>query len=87
MEQNDQLKKLQFVPEYGSKGYSMATNVYSTAKDRLPASLKAKVDQVEESVTEVSAPYITKAQDKGAELLKIVDDQVSKTVFSSVVGS
>jgi hypothetical protein len=72
-----QLKKLNFVPEYGTKGYCMATNVYCTAKDRLPASLKAKVDQVEETVTEASAPYVTKAQDKGSELLKIVDDQVS----------
>ena len=78
MEQNGaQLKKLNFVPEYGSKGYCVATNVYSSAKERLPASLKAKVDQVEETVTEASAPYITKAQDKGSELLKIVDDQVS----------
>jgi hypothetical protein len=76
MEQQN-LKKLAFVPEYGSKGYSMATNVYSTTKEKLPASLKAKVDQIEETVTEVSAPYITKAQDKGTEILKIVDNQVS----------
>ncbi|KAG7669525.1 hypothetical protein Ndes2526B_g05866 [Nannochloris sp. 'desiccata'] len=84
MEHNEaQLKQLNFVPEYGSKGYFMATNVYSTAKDKLPASLKAKVDQVEETVTEASAPYITKAQDKGSELLKIVDDQVDKAMQSA----
>ncbi len=74
-----ELKKLNFVPEYGSKGYSVATSVYAGTKAKLPESLKAKIDGLEETVTEASAPYILKAHDKSTELLKIVDDQVRQT--------
>ena len=75
-EQNS-LKKLSFVPEYGTKGYELATNVYSTAKSYVPAPLQDRLTKVEETVTAASAPYITKAQDKGTDLLKVVDSQVS----------
>lgn len=71
------LKKLNFVPEYGTKGYNLASNVYSTAKNYVPASFKEQLTKVEESVAAASAPYVTKAQDKGTELLKVMDDQVS----------
>jgi len=71
------LKKLNFVPEYGSKGYEIATNVYTTAKSYVPAPLQDSLTKVEESVTAATAPYITKAQDKGTDLLKVVDTQVS----------
>jgi hypothetical protein len=70
------LKKLNFVPEYGTKGYNLASNVYSTAKSYVPASFKEPLSKVEESVAAASAPYVTKAQDKGTEILKVVDDQV-----------
>ena len=70
------LKKLNFVPVYGTKGYNLATTAYSSAKGRLPAPVKDKLSSFEETVSEVTAPYIVKAQDKGSEILKIVDDQV-----------
>lgn len=75
MEQQS-LKKLNFVPEYGTKGYNMAANAYTTAKSYVPSSMKEHVTKVEETVAAVSAPYVTKAQDKGSELLKAVDEQV-----------
>lgn len=78
-----ELKKLNFVPEYGSKGYMVATSVYTNTKAKLPESLKAKVDGLEDTVTEASAPYITKAQTKSSELLKIMDDQVDKAMQSA----
>lgn len=47
------LKKLGFVPEAGAKSYEIATNVYTTAKSYVPASLQPKLEKVEESVTSV----------------------------------
>lgn len=75
MEQQS-LKKLNFVPEYGTKGYNMAANAYTAAKSYVPAPVKDQLTKVEETVAAVSAPYVTKAQDKGSELLKAVDEQV-----------
>lgn len=47
------LKKLGFVPEAGAKSYEIATNVYTTAKSYVPASLQPRLEKVEESVTNV----------------------------------
>lgn len=71
------LKKLNFVPEYGTKGYTLATNAYSAAKDKLPVPVQDQLASLETTVTSLSSPYIAKAQDKGTEILKLVDDQVS----------
>lgn len=74
------LKKLGFVPEASARSYEIATNIYSTAKSYVPASLQPRIEKVEESVTNASAPYVTKAQDKGAELLKAADERVDKAI-------
>lgn len=110
------LKKLGFVPEASARSYEIATNIYSTAKSYVPASLQPRIEKVEETVTNVSrvwrgrlrevprprrrcrlpppdpphlpdrrpsqasAPYVTKAQDKGAELLKAADERVRKVL-------
>ena len=71
------LKKLNFVPEYGTKGYTIATRTYSAAKDRLPVPVQDQLASLETTVTTMSSPYVAKAQDKGTEILKLVDDQVS----------
>lgn len=76
MAENTGLKKLSFVPENITKGYTIASNVYTTAKSYVPAPLQTHLSRVEETVTAVSAPYISKAQDKGTELLKAVDERV-----------
>ena len=77
MENEASLKQLNFVPEYGCKGYSMATNVYSTAKEKLPISLKEQLTKIEEKTSSLSAPLVAQAQDKGSEILKVVDGQVT----------
>lgn len=77
---SEELKKLGFVPQVSTQAYNTLGSVYTTAKTYVPASLKPQVERVEETVTSISAPYIAKAQDKGTELLKAVDDRVDKTL-------
>lgn len=80
-EQQNELKKLGFVSEYGTKGYEIATNVYTSAKSYVPAPIQEKLTKVEETVAVATAPYVTKAQDKGTEVLKAVDVQVRDVFF------
>lgn len=77
------LKKLQFVPEVGAKSVNVAGNVYSAAKDYVPESLKPQLNKVEESVVNLSAPYVAYAQDKSIAVLKGADDRVDKAVQSA----
>lgn len=48
-----ELHRLNFVPEAGAKGCEIASNIYATAKGYVPASLKPRLDKVEESVSQV----------------------------------
>ena len=70
------LKKLAFVPEGAAKGASLASSAYATAKTYVPAPLQPQLARVEDTLSSVSAPYVTLAQDKGTELLKAVDNSV-----------
>lgn len=72
-----ELKRLQFVPEAAEKAAYTAEKLYTSGKAYVPASMKPKLDQVEERVSSLSAPYVSKAQDSSAELLKAVDQKVS----------
>lgn len=72
-----QLNRLAFVPEYGTKGYSLAANAYEMAKTYVPASVKPQIEKLEETVTTKTAPYVAKAQDKAEEILQIIDGKVS----------
>ena len=72
----NELKQLQFVPQYGGKGVEMATGAYETAKTYVPEPLKERLVKVEESLGAATAPYVTKAQDTGNQLLKTVDTKV-----------
>ena len=74
------LKQLNFVPEYGSKGYEMANNAYSTAKTYVPGPLKERLTNMEA----VTAPIVNKAADKGTELLKAVDAKVRMRIRDMV---
>lgn len=51
---NAGLKKLGFVPEAGARGCEIASNIYSTAKGYVPASLQPRLDNLEVSVSNVS---------------------------------
>jgi hypothetical protein len=70
------LKQLAFVPEMGSKGINMAASAYTTVKASVPASVSAKLSEVEERVGSISAPYVAAVQDKGTEVLRAVDAKV-----------
>lgn len=72
------LARLQFVPEVGAKSVNVAGNVYNKAKDYVPESLKPQLSKVEESVVNISAPYVAYAQDKSTELLKVADTKVRR---------
>jgi IMP dehydrogenase/GMP reductase len=71
------LKRVGFVPEAGTKGYEIASQIYTTAKGYVPATIQPTVTKVEETMTNATAPYLAVAQDKSVELLKVVDVKVS----------
>lgn len=75
-QRSDELKKLDFVPKYGSKGVKLANDAYETAKAYVPESVKPTLEKVEGSVGAAAAPYVLKAQDSGNALLKTVDSKV-----------
>lgn len=77
------LKQLAFVPEMGSKGINMAASAYTTVKASVPASVSAKLSEVEERVGSISAPYVAAVQDKGTEVLRAVDAKVDQAVASA----
>jgi hypothetical protein len=70
------LKRLGVVPEVTTKGCNVAASAYNTAKTYVPAPLQEPLTKMEERVAVASAPLVAQAQDKGSELLKIVDSQV-----------
>jgi len=86
-EEENSLKQLHFVPEYGSKGYKMANGAYEAAKAYVPEPLKERLVKVEETVGAATAPYVTKAQDTGTALLKNVDSKVCLRVVKGFYGS
>ncbi|KAI3435535.1 hypothetical protein D9Q98_001600 [Chlorella vulgaris] len=55
---------------------ALAEKTYVSAKAYVPESVKPRVDQVEGAVAEVAAPYVHKAQDTGATLLRAADDRI-----------
>jgi len=76
------LKQLAFVPEYGSKGYQMASSAYENVKTRAPEPVKEQLSKVEQ----MTAPIVTKATDKGSEILKVVDSKVCYLIYCMNVG-
>lgn len=74
------LKRLAFVPEVAEKAVNTASSLYSTSKTYVPASLKPRLDGLEEQVGNLSAPYVAKAQDTSSELLKTIDQKVDTVV-------
>lgn len=74
------LKRLAFVPDVAEKAAHTAASVYNTSKTYVPANLKPRLESVEERVSNLSAPYVTKAQDAGSELLKAMDSKVDQAV-------
>ena len=73
----ESLKQLKFVPEYGSKGYTIASNVYENAKTYAPEPVKETLTHLEQK----TAPYIHRATDTGSQILKTVDSKVCYIIF------
>lgn len=71
------LKHLSFVPGVAEKAVNTAATVYSTSKSYVPANLKPRLEEVEERVSTISAPYVAKATDTSQVLLKQLDQKVS----------
>ena len=70
------LKKLGPVLDASSYGYTVASNLYTTARTYVPAALEATVHKAETTLTEYSAPLVTRAQDTATAALKLADDKV-----------
>lgn len=63
------------------KTTEVAQTTYTTAKNVLvPEKMKPTVDNVESQVAGAAAPYVHKAQDAGASLLRAADDKVDRAV-------
>ncbi len=71
------LKRLDFIRSYSSyaldKTYGLASNVYDTGKQYAPASLKPRIKAMEEKVTEVGSPLVSKLQDRSDFVLHTLD--------------
>lgn len=73
------LKRLDFIRSYSSyaldKTYSLATNVYDTGKQYAPESLKPRIKAMEEKVTEMGSPLVSKLQDRSDFVLHTLDSK------------
>jgi hypothetical protein len=81
--QTGELKRLDFVKSYSSQvldyTYSLASQLYTTGKGYAPASLEPRIKAVEEKVTEVGSPFVSKLQDRGDMVLHTLDSKVCLT--------
>lgn len=65
--ENGGLKRLQPVLQAAEKGAQTAGAIYSATKERLPQSVKPRVEQLESSLSAAAAEPLHKAQDTGAQ--------------------
>jgi hypothetical protein len=81
VETNSDLKRLNFIKSYSifalDKTYSIASNLYTTGKGYAPSSLEPRIKAVEEKVTEVGSPLVSKLQDRSDTVLHTLDSKVS----------
>lgn len=81
VENSNDLKRLNFIKSYSifalDKTYSIASNIYTTGKGYAPASLEPRIKAVEEKVTEVSSPLVSKLQDRSENALQTLDSKAS----------
>lgn len=84
---NGDLKRLGFIRSYSSyaldKTYSLASEVYATGKHYLPGSLEPRIKAVEEKVTEVGSPLVSKLQDRSDFVLHTLDSKVDSLLSSA----
>lgn len=78
--QDSGLKKLGPVLDASSYGYTVASNLYTTARAYVPASLESTVEKAETTLTEYTAPLVTRAQDTATAALKLADDKVDQAL-------
>jgi len=80
---SQQLNRLGFVPKYSNLVTSYASSLYSTAKGYVPASLKPKVNSVEQFAAKHGSPVATKLADGSQEFLLVADSQIDGAIKSS----
>ncbi|DBA76813.1 TPA: hypothetical protein ACH3X2_008832 [Trebouxia sp. C0005] len=81
----DELKRLAFVRNYSgfclSKGYSLASSVYSTSRAYTPARLNSSMQAMEDVISEYSSPMIMAVQDQSKRALYQIDHQVDGAIL------
>eukprot|EP01023_Acetabularia_acetabulum_P056847 TRINITY_DN65_c0_g1_i1.p1 TRINITY_DN65_c0_g1~~TRINITY_DN65_c0_g1_i1.p1 ORF type:complete len:267 (-),score=55.89 TRINITY_DN65_c0_g1_i1:112-912(-) len=75
-EQNDQLKKLQFVRDGAGYVSQTSSSVYATGRSYVPDFAESAVQAIEGAVKSVTDPLVT----KGDQLLQVADKQVDQVV-------
>lgn len=87
VETNSDLKRLNFIKAYSTfaldKTYSIASNLYVTGKGYAPSSLEPRIKAVEEKVTEVSSPLVSKLQDRSENVLYTLDSKVDSFLIQA----
>jgi hypothetical protein len=85
--QTGELKRLDFVKSYSSQvldyTYNLASSLYTTGKHYAPASFEPRIKAVEEKVTEVGSPFVSKLQDRGDLVLHTLDSKVDKLLIQA----
>ncbi|KAL4432819.1 hypothetical protein ABPG77_008145 [Micractinium sp. CCAP 211/92] len=61
----------------------LASESYTAVKQRLPEAVKPRVEKLEEAVGSAAAPYVHRAQDTGATLLRAADERVDAALNSA----
>lgn len=68
---------------FAERSGQLASNTYTSLKERLPETVKPRVLAVEESVAGAAAPYVHRAQDAGAKILSAADERVDAALTSA----
>jgi hypothetical protein len=82
-----QLKRVEFVKDYAGQGVSLVEKLYKTARGFVPGFVEPYLVQLEDLAINVSAPYVTVAQDTAEKVLQGVDshaDYALNTLASAV---
>lgn len=74
------LKRLDFIPHYTGVAIGLGESTYKTVRGYTPQFADGYVKNLEDTIANVGAPIVTKAQDTSAKLLRTVDEQVDATV-------
>ena len=84
--EEEELRRLGFVPQYISKASDYLTYSYNQARTYVPDNLRPQLVSWEQFASKHGQPVVDKLTDRGLEILLVADGQVH-TAFASIYGS